>query len=277
MKAWIISDLHSSRLDLLHGRKLSVPSADICLCAGDVADNIESAIDFLHAEIAPHMTVVASLGNHDYYGSSIDRALEQARKWTAGTNVHILENETFVRDDLRVIGATLWTDFEIADHELGYLPLPARRGLAARECVRAMLDFRRINRSDARVGGQSGFITSQEMMFRHGKSRAFIAQELGKPFNGTSLVLTHHAISARSLDPRFRGHVSNAAFASDLTGLIQDGRPHFWVHGHVHRFSDYTQFETRVICNPRGYAGERRDGGFRSGFVVETTVTDVDV
>ncbi|NKL25421.1 phosphohydrolase [Rhizobium leguminosarum bv. viciae] len=272
MRAWIISDLHSSRLDLLHGRRLAVPRADLCVCAGDISENIERAIDFLHAEIAPHMTVVATLGNHDYYGTSIDRALEYARKWTLGTNVHILENETFVKGDLRVIGATLWSDFEIRDHKFGYLPLLARRDLAVRECVLHLPDFRSIYRSDARVGNQKGFITPDEMISRHRESRVFIEQELAKPFGGTTLVLTHHAISARSLDPRFQGHVSNAAFASDLTNVIQSGRPHFWVHGHIHRFVDYVEHDTRVICNPRRYDGERGEGGFRPGLVVETMV-----
>ncbi|EJC80661.1 Calcineurin-like phosphoesterase [Rhizobium leguminosarum bv. trifolii WSM2297] len=274
MKAWIISDLHSSPLDLLHRRELVVPKAEICICAGDIAGNIEHAIDFLHAEIAPHMPVVATLGNHDYYGSSIDRSLEYARKWTAGTNVHILENNTFHRDDLRIVGATLWTDFEIDAHDFGHLPAQARRDLAARECMRYLLDFRMIHRSDARNGDDSGFITPDEMISRHLESRAYIEQELAKPFDGTTMVLTHHAISPRSLDPRFTGHISNAAFASDLSGVIYAERPHFWVHGHIHRFADYVEGGTRLLCNPRGYLGELGGSGFRPGYVVEAGVPE---
>lgn len=276
MKAWIISDFHSSPLDLFHRRQLAVPRADVCICAGDIAGNIESAIDFLHAEIAPHMQVVATLGNHDYYGSSIDRALEYARKWTVGTNVHILENDTFVKGDLRVVGATLWTSFEIEDHDFGHLQVDARRELAVRECKRYLLDFRLIHRSDARLGDESGFITPGEMMSRHWESRVFIHRELAKPFDGTTLVLTHHAISRRSLDPRFAGHISNAAFASDLSDVIRACRPHFWVHGHIHSFADYIEGDTRVLCNPRGYVGERGSGGFRPGLVVETSVTEAE-
>ncbi|RWX19221.1 phosphohydrolase [Rhizobium leguminosarum] len=270
MKAWIISDFHSSPLDLLHPRQLIVPKADICICAGDIAENIERAVDFLHAEIAPHMPVVAVLGNHDFYGSSIDRALEYARKWTAGTNVHILENESFQRGDLRVVGATLWTDFEIGDHDFGHLPKQARRDIAVRECMRYLLDFRMIYRSDTRVGDQSGLITPEEMISRHQKSRAYIEEELSKPFDGTTMVLTHHAPTPRSLDPRFDGHISNAAFASNLSSTIAKGRPSFWIHGHIHRFHHYVESETRVLCNPRGYRNEA-GGGFRPGFVIETT------
>lgn len=272
MKAWIISDIHSMPIDLLHARRLSVPDADICICAGDIAGNIERAIDFLHAEIAPHMPVVATLGNHDYYGSSIDDALVYARKWTSGTNVHILENQTYLSTGLRVIGCTLWTDFEIEAHDFGHLPVLARRDQAARESMRYLMDFRLIRGS----GDGSGLISPGEMMSRHWESRGFIEGELEKPFKGTTMVLTHHAISPRSLDPRFEGHISNAAFASDLSEIIRAGRPHFWIHGHIHRFVDYAEHETRVICNPRGYVGERGSGGFRPGFVVETTVDESD-
>jgi predicted phosphohydrolase len=276
MKAWIISDFHSSPLDLLHRRQLILPKADICICAGDIAENIERAVDFLHAEIVPHMPVVAVLGNHDYYGSSIDRALEYARKWTARTNVHILENATYERGDLRIVGATLWTDFEIEAHDFGDLPVQARRDLAMRECMRYLLDFRLIHRSDARVGDESGLITPEEMISRHKESRAYIEQELAKPFDGTTMVLTHHAISHQSLDPRFTGHISNAAFASDLSNVIRARRPHFWVHGHIHRFADYVEGDTRVLCNPRGYVGEFGNSGFRLGFVVDTKVEEGD-
>jgi len=106
MKAWAISDFHVARTDLLHGRKLTVPRADICICAGDISNDIERSIDFLHAEIATHMPVVAVLSNHDYYGSSIDQALVYARKWTAGTNVHILEDQTVQVADLRLVALT---------------------------------------------------------------------------------------------------------------------------------------------------------------------------
>jgi hypothetical protein len=32
MKIWLISDMHSSPLDLLYGNALDVPEADLCVC-----------------------------------------------------------------------------------------------------------------------------------------------------------------------------------------------------------------------------------------------------
>lgn len=269
MKAWIINDLHSSRLDLLYPRPLVVPSADICLCTGDITDDIERSINFLKSEFAPHMPVVVTLGNHDYYGSSIEGALEYAQTATRDTNVHILENGVFETDGVRVIGATLWTDFEIEAHSAGHLPIEARRELAIRECTRRMMDFNQILLPQKREDGGLYLISAGDLLKRHFDSRAYIQSQLEKQFDGTTVVLTHHAPSPRSLSPQFAGHITNAAFASDLREMIRAGRPHFWIHGHIHHFSDYLEAATRVLCNPRGYHREADISGFRPGFVID--------
>lgn len=272
MKVWVISDMHSSPLDLLYGNALDVPRADICVCAGDVAGSIERTMNFIFSEIAHRMPVVMTLGNHDYYGLSIQQTLDYVRRQTAGTNVHVLENDEFRKGDLRIIGATLWTDYAIRAHSLGNLAIDERRAVAMEACYQVMVDFRTVRGSEAYDGGRGGLVTPDELYSRHKESRAYIESKLRQPFEGATMVLTHHAPSRRSLDARFSGQMSNAAFASDLSALIKKGRPDFWVHGHIHRFCDYVEGQTRVICNPLGYQRERaRWTGFRPGFVFETT------
>lgn len=271
MKAWIISDIHFVPLDLYRGRMV-IPEADICICAGDTTDSVYTSADYLLAEIAPRMPVVTVLGNHDFYGSSIDRSLEVARRQLAGTNVHFLENDTVVINGVRFIGATLWTDFEVphgSEDGRPELPLEIRRFRALHACVRDIADFRQIYRSDERKEGETGLITVQEMIARHKESRDFIAAELSKPFEGKSVVVTHHAPSIQSFHPAYLGSPTNGAFASDLADVIEEGRPWFWIHGHIHHASDYFEGETRVLCNPRGYRHEREFTGFRHGLVVE--------
>lgn len=34
-----------------------------------------------------------------------------------------------------------------------------------------------------------------------------------------------------------------------------------WVHGHMHNASDYVIGDTRVVCNPKGYPGEKNGEG----------------
>jgi Icc-related predicted phosphoesterase len=269
MRAWILSDVHATPSDL-RPDTITVPEADVCVVAGDASDFFDQGIDFLKRVISPFIPVVAVLGNHDFFGNSIESVLEAAQEQTAGTNIRYLENDVVVLGDVRIIGATLWTDFEIlwgGGDEIQ--SVEERRAFAISFCRRYMLDFREIFRSDAFPDGMPGLVTSREFVSRHARSRAFIEAELAKAWSGTTLVLTHHAPSPRSLLPRFAGHPSNAAFASDLTSVINTRKPDYWVHGHIHEAADYYEHDTRVICNPRGYRHERGVNGYRPGFIIE--------
>ena len=271
MRAFVVSDIHRIPMDIYRG-PLGIPEADICICAGDVKDNVYTSIDYVLAEIASKMPVVLVLGNHDYYSTSIDRALEIARKHSSGTNVHFLENDTVVVQGVRFIGSTRWTDFEIphgSPNGKVELSVDERRDLAYHVCIRDIADFRHIHRLDERKTGETGLVTIQELIARHQTSRAYIERQLASPFQGKTVVVTHHAPSPRSLNPAYLGSPSNAAFASDLTPIIQNGRPWYWIHGHIHHSSDYAEGATRVLCNPRGYRHELAYTGFRGGLVVK--------
>ncbi|CAD7055894.1 phosphohydrolase [Pseudorhizobium halotolerans] len=270
MKAWIISDLHVIDLEPFRSDRLLIPDADVCICAGDISNSVELSIKYLARHISPHMPVVAVLGNHDCYGSTIEASLRTAAQHRLNSRVSILENETLVVGDVRIIGATLWTDFEI-EHGVadGELPLADRRALAIDYCRRSILDFHAISPSDQYSDGMPGVLTARELIARHTVSREFISSELAEPFPGRTVVLSHHAPSPRSLHPRFKGRPSNAAFASDLSDLIHKTKPDFWIHGHVHHFLDYQEGRTKVLCNPRGYRREWDETGFKTSFVVE--------
>jgi Icc-related predicted phosphoesterase len=112
-------------------------------------------------------------------------------------------------------------------------------------------------------------VTAWEILERHKESRKFIDQELSVGFQGRTVVVTHHAPLMQSFDPVFFGHVTNAAFASDLSNLVVQRRPSLWIHGHIHKFRDYMADQTRVICNPLGYRGETYTSGFRPGFTID--------
>lgn len=269
MRAWIVSDIHYSPMDALGGAPFRIPDADICVCAGDISNHISTSIAYLLRDIEPHMPVILVLGNHDYYDISIDFALERARREIEGTRIHLLENQSIEMAGCRFVGATLWTDFAVSIGGDEHIPPEERRAFAFGLVPSLMADFSCIYRSDARRPGENGLITVREILERHIASRRFIDQELSKPFEGRTIVVTHHAPLMESFDARFFGHVTNAAFGSDLSDLIARRRPSVWIHGHIHRFCDYMADKTRVICNPRGYGGEREISGFRSRFVID--------
>lgn len=269
MRAWIVSDIHTSPMDTLLGTSLRIPDADICICAGDISNDISTSIAFLLRNIEPHMPVVLVLGNHDFYGSSIDFALEKGRRLVERTGITLLENESIEIDRCRFIGATLWTDFAVSVDDDEHIPSEERRAKAFELVPWQMADFHAIFRSDERRSGENGLITVHEILARHVVSRSYIDQQLSKPFDGRTVVVTHHAPHMQSMDPSFFGHVTNAAFASDLSGMIERRKPHLWIHGHIHIFRDYMADATRVICNPRGYSREQYTSGFRDSFVID--------
>lgn len=269
MRAWIVSDIHFSKMDYIWGKSLEIPQADVCICAGDVSNSISDTIAFLRHRIEPHMPIVLTLGNHDYYSSSIDFALHKARTETTGTRVHFLENERMDIGGCRFVGSTLWTDFCVPVGNDEHIPPEERRALAQSLVPSQIADFHNIFRSDVRLSNENGMVTMREMISRHNESRAYIDRELSQPFDGPTVVVTHHAPLVESFNPQFFGHITNAAFASDLSDLVRRRKPSLWVHGHIHCARDYVVDGTRVICNPRGYGNEREITGFQPHLVID--------
>jgi Icc-related predicted phosphoesterase len=269
MRAWIISDIHLKQrhaLDLW--KAFPIPQADIAIIAGDVCNGFASGIHWIANVIAPAMPVYFVLGNHDCYGTSVGRAIEEVRFLSRYSDITLLENDVVELGRVRLIGATLWTDFELPVSGVYEQMSPQEKREAVYHVLpRELMDFMEINRSDERKEGETGFITIQEMIARHHESRAFIDHALAKPFDGKSVVITHHAPLGQSINPKYEGDIANTGFASDLSMLIESRAPDIWIHGHVHHFLDYRFDKTRVICNPKGVFGEQSN--FQWDFVID--------
>jgi len=240
MKIWLLSDLHLEYADLR--QPLTTPDADVCVVAGDLCRGIASGVEWLARHIAPAMPCIYVAGNHEFYKGSIKEGLEDGRA-AAGQypNVHFLENDSVVINDVRFLGATLWTDYAVEG--------PPE--VAMRHARDRMNDYRRI--AEQKKPWFRFLPTTAIKM--HQQSRLFIENALrADPIK--TVVVTHHLPHPQSLPPQPKGDLLNAAYASDLTDVIEAGRPALWVHGHTHESCDYTVGVTRIVCNPRGYAGE---------------------
>ena len=103
-------------------------------------------------------------------------------------------------------------------------------------------------------------LTPQYVLDRHQRSRAWLEVQLQQPFEGRTVVVTHHAPSRRSISPRYIDNRLTAGFASDLPETLIT-RADLWVHGHTHDSSHYRVVsggidetrEAHVACNPMGY------------------------
>lgn len=252
MKLNILSDLHLSRGAL----DRPCNDADVVVLAGDLgrpAAAAEWALGF-------DKPVLYVLGNHEFYGGSIDGTIDEFRRLVEGSHVRLLESSQTVIDGVRFLGATLWTDFKL-------LGEGAEQAEAVATATRLLHDFQRVRRHE-----------SSEAIFTPGDSAelfaahsAWLDTQLDEPFAGPTVVITHHAPSRQSIHPRFAGSLLNPCFVSDAEWLLSAGRAQLWIHGHLHDSFDYPVNGTRVVCNPRGYAkdGVNENGLFDPDFIVE--------
>lgn len=105
MKLNVISDLHLSMqgLDIPHN------DADVVVLAGDVSRPRE-AVQWATSLGKPVLYVP---GNHEFYGGSLDQRWNDIISLCEGTKITPLQMSEVVIGDVRFLGATLWTDFEL--------------------------------------------------------------------------------------------------------------------------------------------------------------------
>jgi Icc-related predicted phosphoesterase len=254
MKIQIFSDLH---VDVVHCPvPAPAPGIDAVLVAGDTCQGVVAAFETLRQIIPMQVPVIMVAGNHEFYRHCLIEEIAQARSQAPHYGIHFLENEAVVLGSIRFVGCTLWTKYDFYGEE--------RRALAMTAAFSGMNDHRRIAWTKQPTWQR---FRPREALMLHRRSRAFIAAELAKPFSGATVVVTHHAPHPRSIHSRYCSDILSAAYVSDLTALIETGRPNLWVHGHVHESFDYQIGATRVICNPHGYGNE--NAAFDPTLVVE--------
>lgn len=252
MKLHILSDLHLGKGAIV----LPPTDADMVILAGDIARPPE-AVEWASKLGKPVLYV---LGNHEFYGGSIDATAARFKALSAGSNIRLLDDERVVIGNVRFLGSTLWTDFMLFGEG-------AQREAAIADAVRFMRDYSRISTGD----DPPAVLRPVDTAARFQRHAAWLARELACPHDGPTVVITHHAPSTGSIHPRFENSSLNACFVSRAEHLLGGDRVRLWIHGHTHDSFDYMVNGTRVVCNPRGYAleGVNENAAFDPGFVVE--------
>jgi Icc-related predicted phosphoesterase len=253
MKIQIFSDLHA---DVRAPREIIVaPEVGAVVVAGDTCQGAESAFMHLRLLVPMQIPIVMVMGNHEYYRRNYQEELARAREAAPLYGVHLLEKDAVVIGGVRFVGATLWTDYALfGEANLGHAMVAASQGLN---------DHRRI--SWTKQPWQR--FRPQEALLLHRTSRKAIEKALAEPFDGPTVVVTHHAPHVGSLHPRYANETLSAAYVSDLSAVIEAAQPELWVHGHVHASFDYMVGDTRIVCNPHGYGEENPN--FNASLVVE--------
>lgn len=277
MKIAICSDVHLEFGDV---KLKNTGNADVLILSGDicvardlmeyeplVSENMRFGKSDRYHEFFgncvrefPHVIYVA--GNHEHYHGDFAYTVSDLKKRLGYLkNLHILEKETFVLDDVTFIGGTLWTDMNQEDE------------ITLHMIARCMNDFRCVDNSTRMVTykvwedpdnpdkptfkTRPSRFSPQDAVEDHKKMLSFINQVVEGNHDKKYVVVGHHTPSPFSIHEKYKDdQLMNGGYTSDLIDFIMD-RPQIkvWTHGHTHELFDYMIKSTRVVCNPRGYDG----------------------
>lgn len=235
MKILVLSDLHLEFAPL----ELPPSDADLVILAGDIHTKRRS---IKWADNTFNVPVVLVPGNHEYWGENLTLLPEKLKNLANGTRVKVLNRDAFFIEGIRILGGTCWTDYSLS----------ANAPLAMWQARQVMRDFKKI-----REGSSYRKLIPEDLRADNAKFRNWLRTQLALPFKGKTVVVTHHAPSSLSIPQRYLERDSllleSASYASSLEHEMEG--VDLWIHGHTHFSRDYLVKGTRVVCNPRGYAG----------------------
>ena len=274
MNIQLLSDLHLEQNPGFVPQP--APGADLLVLAGDIGSYQRGSrlpalgdADFGLARFSPLPTqarwpvpVVYVPGNHEYDSLDFDATHARLRATCDRLGIVWLERETLVMQGVRLIGTTLWSDFD------ALVPRGPTAALGDQLAARGKA-FRAANhylRQAATTRGGQPWLAEQV------REQALACQDwlraaLAEPFDGRTVVVTHFAPSLRSADPRYGLTPGTAGFCNALDELLP--RADLWLHGHLHCAIDYRAGRCRVVANPLGYARKGEQAAFVPALALE--------
>lgn len=278
MKIQLLSDLHLEQNPGFQPQP--APDADLLVLAGDIGSYQRGSQlpargdgDFGLARFSPlprgagwPVPVLYVPGNHEYDGLDVDATHARLRSTCERLGIHWLERERWVLQGVRLLGTTLWSDFE-ALVPRGPSATPEQQALARGKAFRAANHH--LRQAGALRGGQPWLAESvREQALA---CQAWLRAALAEPFDGPTVVITHFAPSLRSSDARYGLTPGTAGFCNALDALLEQAD--LWLHGHLHCPHDYQAGRCRVVANPLGYAHKGEQAGFRPTLSIEVPGT----
>lgn len=257
MKIHLISDIH---VEMDKKLSLTAPEqADVIVLAGDIAEGTDG-VAWAQDNYGTQTPIIYICGNHEFYNNDMSVTKEIAAA-AAGTNVHFLDNESVVIDGVRFLGTTLWSSFNdwsnlrainFLHHKMSdYKYISAKEFYKNNELVERARAIAPIMMETK--GGENNLIVPVITYMLHLEAVKYLEAELSKPFNGKTIVVTHHAPSYRSVNPHKRK--LEDAYASSLDYLIEKHHKTIegWFHGHLHVPVKYEINGVPIVSNPRDY------------------------
>jgi Icc-related predicted phosphoesterase len=246
VKVQLISDVHAE----FHAdggkefvEKLPV-LGDVLVVAGDLGmvSQLYARLTELCAKFkaSENRYVVYVPGNHEYYHTrgrdEVNRALGKVERRCS--NFVWLNNSVFLLGGRRFVGTTMWFPHDplnvMFEHQLS--------------------DF-------SAIPGYRKWVYEANDRAHEYLSRTVMPGDI---------VVTHHVPSYVCVPERYRSDDLNRFFVSPWAErIIYEQQPAAWLFGHTHACVDGIIEDTRMVCNPFGYAGRDEVAGFDPGLVIE--------
>ncbi|WP_414039320.1 metallophosphoesterase [Acidithiobacillus sp. M4-SHS-6] len=244
-KIQLISDIHQYSNRVIFHPENVLPDSDCLVLAGDLYSPGRLMFQWLKpiVDTHPRLPIFIILGNHEYYGGLFpyDCHASFLKLKELGRNVYPLERHTHILDGIRWLGTTLWSR----------IPKPKRSEI--RKCLN---DYHYISKADSPGSKDTRRLVPEDTHREFLLSKAWLKRELKKPFDGKTVVITHHVPLFELEHPRWQSSPITSAFASNLADIIQDNDITLWMFGHAHDPVDTTLYDTRFVSNPYGYPSE---------------------
>lgn len=213
-------------------------ASDVLLIAGDLANDIatpNNEVDaFLRFANRRWKRIIAVLGNHDYWSSTthfneVHEKLRAQYPW-----IDWLENGSTQVENVRVWGATFWTQIRPED---------------TRAIIEFMPDYRWT--LDSPTDPFSPWHTT----LKHQESLKALEVDMAAHPGVPYVVLTHHTPS-RHCSTWPITVITQGFCNQDDAFIVNHPQIAAWVHGHIHDVADLTIGQTHIVCNPHGYLRE---------------------
>ncbi len=250
MKITLFSDLHLEIKTWTPPE--SARQADVVILAGDICCQSQG---IPWAARSFNQPVLYVSGNHEFYGVHLG-LLRELRECASG-HVHFLERDMVVIGDVRFLGCTLWSSFDL--HGGGEIQIDAIN--TARRSIGDYFDI--AIRPGQRLEPRHTFLL-------HRQSANWLDKTLSEPFSGKTVVITHFAPHRGCIPQEHQKSKLSPYFVSDMSWLMKKHRIDLWCHSHTHRSTDFVaENGCRVVSNQFGYPNETEKSGFRQDLPID--------
>lgn len=220
---WIDQSLKSARAPF---EGIDFSNAELVILAGDIANAlflsmasalraVESVIDLSKVYVIP--------GERDYLGHALNEDDRFARN-VRGLGANWAQKRVIIKGTKRYLCCTLWAAFKIQVTD------PVQVNLTMSMLYRELKLFKMFENNTLRQA------TLSDVQLLHKDHLNWLRSELAKPFDGDTIVVTHHA---PCFDALAEGTPLPLLYASDLSALAREYAPFEWNFGHTLRPSDF--------------------------------------